>query len=76
MGASIGQKTSQRRRGNRRRRVPMAEINVTPFVDVLLVLRIIFMVAAPMLTLGVPVEPPNTAANPLASATEEPSSLT
>jgi biopolymer transport protein TolR len=63
MGASIGQNTSQRRRGKRRRRVPMAEINVTPFVDVMLVLLVIFMVAAPMLTVGVPVELPKTAAN-------------
>ena len=58
MGASIGQKTSQRRRGNRRRRVPMAEINVTPFVDVMLVLLIVFMVTAPLLTVGIPVDLP------------------
>ena len=45
---------------------PMAEINVTPFVDVMLVLLIIFMVAAPLLTVGVPVELPKTAANRLA----------
>ena len=43
----------------------MAEINVTPFVDVMLVLLIIFMVAAPLLTVGVPVELPKTAANAL-----------
>jgi biopolymer transport protein ExbD len=40
----------------------MSEINVTPFVDVMLVLLIIFMVAAPLLTVGVPVELPKTAA--------------
>ena len=43
----------------------MSEINVTPFVDVMLVLLIIFMVAAPMLTVGVDVELPKSAANAL-----------
>ena len=43
----------------------MAEINVTPFVDVMLVLLIIFMVAAPLLTVGVPIELPETRANAL-----------
>ncbi len=43
----------------------MSEINVTPFVDVMLVLLIIFMVAAPLMTVGVPVELPKTAANAL-----------
>lgn len=48
-----------------RRRVyrPMSEINVTPFVDVMLVLLIIFMVTAPLLTVGVPVNLPKTSAN-------------
>ncbi|MFS4437247.1 ExbD/TolR family protein [Paracoccaceae bacterium GXU_MW_L88] len=51
------------RRGRGRRRLqPMSEINVTPFVDVMLVLLIIFMVAAPMLSTGVPVELPQSAA--------------
>ena len=54
----------------------MAEINVTPFVDVMLVLLIIFMVAAPMLTVGVPVELPRTAANALPTEQEEPLSVT
>ena len=49
----------------RRRTPPMSEINVTPFVDVMLVLLIIFMVAAPLLTVGVPIELPETRANPL-----------
>ncbi len=56
------------RRGRKRRSRaarPMSEINVTPFVDVMLVLLIIFMVAAPLLTVGVPVELPETAAAPL-----------
>ena len=47
------------------RRAPMAEINVTPLVDVMLVLLIIFMVTAPLLVSGVPVELPESRANPL-----------
>lgn len=43
----------------------MAEINVTPFVDVMLVLLIIFMVTAPLLAVGVPIELPESAANPV-----------
>jgi biopolymer transport protein TolR len=53
-----------------RRYKPMAEINVTPFVDVMLVLLIIFMVAAPMMTSGVPVDLPRTSAQPLAQEQE------
>ncbi|MBX9697753.1 MAG: biopolymer transporter ExbD, partial [Alphaproteobacteria bacterium] len=44
----------QSSRGRGRRSAPMSEINVTPFVDVMLVLLIIFMVTAPMMTVGVP----------------------
>ncbi len=52
--------------GRRRsRRAPMAEINVTPFVDVMLVLLIIFMVTAPLLVAGVPVNLPESSAKPL-----------
>lgn len=51
------------RRGGRYR--PMAEINVTPLVDVMLVLLIIFMVAAPLMTVGVPVDLPKTQASAL-----------
>ncbi len=54
----------------------MSEINVTPFVDVMLVLLIIFMVAAPMLTVGVPVNMPNTAASALPTEQEEPLTIT
>ena len=50
----------------------MSEINVTPFVDVMLVLLIIFMVAAPLLTVGVPLELPKTAASALPTEEEEP----
>jgi len=49
----------------RRRYQPISEINVTPFVDVMLVLLIIFMVSAPLLTVGVPIDLPETQANPL-----------
>ena len=64
-----------KRRSRRQRSKPMAEINVTPFVDVMLVLLIIFMVAAPLLTVGVPIELPRTAATPLPSEDEEPLTL-
>ncbi|MBT8388297.1 MAG: ExbD/TolR family protein [Altererythrobacter sp.] len=53
------------RAGRRSRRAPMSEINVTPFVDVMLVLLIIFMVTAPLLASGVPVELPDSRANPI-----------
>ena len=49
---------------------PMAEINVTPLVDVMLVLLIIFMVAAPLMTVGVPIDLPRTAAQPMNQETE------
>jgi len=51
-----------RRGATRRRHKPVAEINVTPFVDVMLVLLIVFMVAAPLLTVGVPIDLPETRA--------------
>ena len=78
MGAGVVQKDEgggrrRRRRGSSR---PMAEINVTPFVDVMLVLLIIFMVAAPLLTVGVPVELPKTAAGALPVDQEEPLTVT
>lgn len=65
-----------RRRRNHRKTKPMAEINVTPFVDVMLVLLIIFMVAAPLSVVGIPVELPKTAASALASDHEEPLTVT
>lgn len=65
---------TRRRRGAGGRK--MAEINVTSFVDVTMVLLIIFMVAAPMLTLGVPVELPRAAAGALPSVPEEPLTVT
>ena len=54
----------------------MAEINVTPFVDVMLVLLIIFMVAAPLMVVGVPVKLPETAATSLPADQEEPLTVT
>ena len=58
------------RASGRSRYRPMAEINVTPLVDVMLVLLIIFMVAAPLMTVGVPVDLPKTTAQPLNQETE------
>jgi biopolymer transport protein TolR len=63
------------RNGRSRRRRPMAEINVTPFVDVMLVLLIVFMVTAPLLTAGVPVDLPKTHAQALGQD-REPLSVT
>ena len=58
------------RSGNGRRYRPMAEINVTPLVDVMLVLLIIFMVAAPLMTVGVPIDLPETKAKEMNSDTK------
>jgi biopolymer transport protein TolR len=54
----------------------MSEINVTPFVDVMLCLLIIFMVAAPLMTVGVPIDLPDTSAEALPSEDEEPLTIT
>ncbi|QEU09979.1 ExbD/TolR family protein [Paracoccus yeei] len=70
MGAGVVRKARKGR--GRSRSQPMAEINVTPFVDVMLVLLIIFMVAAPLLTVGVPLELPKTAAQSVPAEPEEP----
>lgn len=58
MGATLATKTGSRGRRTGGSYRPMAEINVTPFVDVMLVLLIVFMVAAPLLTAGVEVDLP------------------
>lgn len=78
MGASVNKSASgNMRRGRRKSRsAAMSEINVTPFVDVMLVLLIIFMVAAPLLTVGVPVELPKTAAQALPTEQQEPLTVT
>ena len=64
MGIS-GTSTAETGRRQRRRRGVMSEINVTPMVDVMLVLLIIFMVSAPLLTVGVPIDLPQTQAKSL-----------
>lgn len=79
MGASIqtSNHSTGRRRGKHARRAPMAEINVTPFVDVMLVLLIIFMVTARFMTAGVSIELPKTGAPALAEQEkQEPLTLT
>ena len=63
------------RRARRGRAHPMSDINVTPFVDVMLVLLIVFMVTAPLLTVGVPVDLPKTKAQALGQD-REPLSVT
>ncbi|MBR7651968.1 protein TolR [Ochrobactrum oryzae] len=72
MGMSVGnqgmQSGGRRRRG--RRPALMSEINVTPFVDVMLVLLIIFMVSAPLLTVGVPIDLPDTQAKAMNADTQ------
>lgn len=78
MGAGVAKKSGGGGRRGRRKgsSAAMSEINVTPFVDVMLVLLIIFMVAAPMLQVGVPVKLPETAANAMPTEQEEPLTIT
>jgi len=79
MAGGAAQKNIQRTRGRRSSKRNghrlMSEINVTPFVDVMLVLLIIFMVAAPLLTVGVEIRLPKTAAKALPSEKEQPLTL-
>jgi biopolymer transport protein TolR len=73
MGASAGGARGGYQRRNSRRRSSggaISEINVTPLVDVMLVLLIVFMVAAPLMTVGVPIELPKTEASQMDSSTE------
>lgn len=73
MAVSSGKGGGGGRRGSRRRGGkggPIAEINVTPMVDVMLVLLIIFMVAAPLMTVGVPVDLPQTKAKEMNAETQ------
>ena len=65
MAMNMAGSASSGRRGGGRRKAVMAEINVTPMVDVMLVLLIIFMVSAPLLTVGVPLDLPQTQAKSL-----------
>lgn len=79
MGGGITQNNLQnsgrRRFSKRSSNRLMSEINVTPFVDVMLVLLIIFMVAAPLLTVGVEIELPKTSAKALPTEKEAPLTL-
>ena len=70
---AMGISSSGRRKGKRTRRAAMAEINVTPLVDVMLVLLIIFMVTVTLPAVGVPIELPESRANPVE---ETPSQVT
>ena len=73
MGMAVGQGGAGGRRGGRRRGRRggvISEINVTPFVDVMLVLLIIFMVAAPLMTVGVPIDLPETQAKEMNADTQ------
>ncbi len=76
MGATLSNKTRSRGRRTGGTYRPMAEINVTPFVDVMLVLLIVFMVAAPLLTSGVPVELPNSDAKAITEDENKPIEIT
>ena len=69
MGVNLNQSSS---RGGRQSHRPMAEINVTPFVDVMMVLLVVFMVAAPLLTAGVPIDLPDSAAKSLSEEDNKP----
>ena len=65
MSAASGAKSGGRRGRRGRRHGAIAEINMTPFIDVMLVLLIIFMVAAPLIATGVPIDLPQTGAKPI-----------
>jgi biopolymer transport protein TolR len=72
MGASLGAggSTGGKRRRRRQNRAVMNEINMTPFIDVMLVLLIIFMVAAPLMTVGVPIDLPESRAKAMEGQTK------
>ena len=70
MGVQLNAGGGGRGRYGRARARPMSDINVTPLVDVMLVLLIIFMVTAPLLTVGVPVDLPKTDARPITGQDE------
>lgn len=75
MGASLSNKTRSRGRRTGGAYRPMAEINVTPMVDVMLVLLIIFMVSAPLLTAGIPVDLPSSQAKAIQTEDSKPIEL-
>jgi biopolymer transport protein TolR len=69
-GSQAGSSGGRGRRRGAGRKGPMSEINVTPMVDIMLVLLIIFMVAAPLMTVGVPIDLPETKAKEMNSDTK------
>ena len=71
MAMGIAASGGRHRRGRGSRRTPMSEINVTPLVDVMLVLLIIFMVTAPLMTAGVPIDLPDSNASALPQESEQ-----
>ncbi len=75
MGASLSHKTRSRGRRTGGSYRPMADINVTPMVDVMLVLLIVFMVSAPLLTAGVPIDLPNSKAKSMDQQDNKPIEL-
>ena len=75
MSVGIQERSRRRGGGGRRKRKPMGDINVTPLVDVMLVLLIVFMVTAPLLTTGVAVDLPRSESSPLPGQ-DEPLSVT
>ena len=76
IGPKAASRSKKRQKFSSRNFIPMSEINVTPFVDIMLVLLIIFMVAAPLLSVGIEVDLPNTKAKPLETEKERPLTLT
>jgi biopolymer transport protein TolR len=76
MGASLSTKSGSRRRRRGSNHGQIAEINVTPMVDVMLVLLIVFMVSAPLLTAGVPVDLPNSKAKAMQTEDNKPIEIT
>ncbi len=76
MGATLSHKTRSRGRRTGGRHRAIAEINVTPMVDVMLVLLIIFMVSAPLLSVGVPVDLPSSKAKAIQNEDNKPIEIT
>lgn len=77
MGAQLQQSSRIGQAGGRSRAYrPMADINVTPFVDVMLVLLVVFMITAPLLTAGVPVDLPKSEAKPISDEDKKPLEIT
>ncbi|MBL8640552.1 MAG: protein TolR [Alphaproteobacteria bacterium] len=72
MGINIQSGSGRSRGGYRKSYRPMSEINVTPFIDVMLVLLIVFMVTAPLLSAGIPVDLPKTEAAAMSEKDEKP----